>query len=111
MNLGIFRKYKSWLISAGITVAISLWLLSGQFAGGDDETETTQDVTAQTDVRTSVRVRSINDALETAAAGGDVERFRSLMERAASQNEDVVLTDRTIQWALDAGLGDLINGE
>lgn len=37
MNSGNNVRQKSWLISAGIVVAITLWLASGQFsAEGDD---------------------------------------------------------------------------
>ena len=59
MNLGNFAAYKSWLISAGIAVAISLWLFSGSL---DDE-ETTQSAAkpapTQEELRTSVRVRTL----------------------------------------------------
>ena len=35
MNLGFFEHHKSWLVSAGIAVAIALWLASGQIGGHD----------------------------------------------------------------------------
>lgn len=58
MNLGKLESYKSWLISAGIAVAIGAWLLSGQTGSND---ESGNSVTASVDpgeIRTSVRVRS-----------------------------------------------------
>lgn len=58
MNLGNFQSYKSWLISAGIAVAIGVWLLSGQVPG-EDNAGTEVATSSSTEVlRTSVRVRS-----------------------------------------------------
>ncbi len=39
MNTGKFGKYKSWLTSAGIALAIAVWLMSGQVTenGGTDQ--------------------------------------------------------------------------
>lgn len=55
MNLS---KYKSWLTSAGIAVAIAAWLASGSLSREEnsDPAATSEPVAA--DVRTSVRVRS-----------------------------------------------------
>jgi len=58
MNLGTFKQYKSWLTSAGIAAAITLWLLSGKI-GGNGDAETIVDESADTvETRTSVRVRT-----------------------------------------------------
>ena len=59
MNLGEFRRHKSWLLSAGIAVVVGLWLLSGQF--GDDEVQvgpTASGTSVQQPTRSSVRVRT-----------------------------------------------------
>lgn len=56
MNLGKLEKFKSWLISAGIAVAIAAWLLSGQIVANDDATEATI-LTGEETGKTSVRVR------------------------------------------------------
>ena len=58
MNTAFFKKYKSWLTSAGIAVVIALWLLTGQ--GGENETAeiASTDAAADEAVRTSVRVRA-----------------------------------------------------
>lgn len=60
MELGNIKTNKSWLLSAGIAVAIALWLLSGQF--GDDEAEATASpvIAGNTDTssRSAVRVRT-----------------------------------------------------
>jgi len=59
MNLGKFEAYKSWLVSAGIAIAISLWLFSGTL-GESDDTVTADSAPAEKENRlTSVRVRSL----------------------------------------------------
>lgn len=59
MQLGIFEKHRSWLISAGMAAAIVLWLLSGYFTN-DDEPLAGSDTSsaAPSDERTAVRVRT-----------------------------------------------------
>ena len=59
MNLGNLQKYRSWLLSAGITVFVGLWLLSGQF--DSDEAEVvpiTGGMSVNQPARSSVRVRT-----------------------------------------------------
>jgi multidrug efflux system membrane fusion protein len=58
MNLGTIGKYKSWLTSAGIAIAIAIWLASGNMASDDATTEVTADTAPQASTRTSVRVRT-----------------------------------------------------
>ena len=59
MNLGKLEKYKSWLISAGIAVGISIWLLSGSLEREmATETVTSTDSSQAEAMLTSVRVRS-----------------------------------------------------
>ncbi len=53
-NLG---RYKSWITSAGITLAIALWLASGNIGGGTKSYESDQDAETQVAPRASVRVR------------------------------------------------------
>jgi multidrug efflux system membrane fusion protein len=53
-NLG---RYKSWITSAGITLAIALWLASGHIGGGTKSYEADQDAEARSTPHTSVRVR------------------------------------------------------
>jgi len=72
MNLGKFETYKSWLVSAGIAIAISLWLFSGTL-GENDETNTTVTTAAEQDeLLTSVRVRSLvaEEVTRTIAVNG-----------------------------------------
>ena len=58
MNLAKFGKFKSWLTSAGIAVAIALWLASGQLFSGNDEAGIADDLATADAVRTSVRIRN-----------------------------------------------------
>jgi multidrug efflux system membrane fusion protein len=58
MNLGTIGKYKSWLTSAGIAIAIAFWLASGNIASDDQTTDVTADAAQPSSTRTSVRVRS-----------------------------------------------------
>lgn len=56
----IFEKlsrYKSWITSAGITVAIALWLASGHIGGGTKSYQADRVAEPQSVPRTSVRVR------------------------------------------------------
>ena len=55
MNLS---KYKSWLTSAAIAVAIAAWLASGSLSNEDSTVPVTDNETVAEEVRTSVRVRS-----------------------------------------------------
>lgn len=59
MELGIFQKHRSWLISASIAVVVGLWLLSGQFGNDDVETGTAAGVASLSrPTQSSVRVRT-----------------------------------------------------
>jgi len=59
MELGKFQKHRSWLISAGITIVVVLWLLSGQLDGAETPADLSVN-TASIDkhTRSSVRVRT-----------------------------------------------------
>ena len=58
MNFGKISKHKSWLTSAGIAIAITAWILTGQ-VGGDDDTDTVAaNQETEANIRTSVRVRT-----------------------------------------------------
>lgn len=57
MQLGNLTKYKSWLTSAAIAIAITLWLASGRI-GGENAPQTDQvEPVVQEQSRASVRVR------------------------------------------------------
>ena len=58
MNSGNNVRQKSWLISAGIVVAITLWLASGQFSAEGDESIAEDTATEVTAAKNAVRVRT-----------------------------------------------------
>ena len=58
MNSGNNLRQKSWLVSAGIVVAITLWLASGQFSAEGDDAIADNIVTAVTTAKNAVRVRT-----------------------------------------------------
>ena len=59
MKVGKFKRFNSWLISAGMVVAVSLWLISGQF-GDEAEIATSSVVTdaGRSTSKNAVRVRT-----------------------------------------------------
>ncbi len=58
MNLGNLKRFKSWLISAGITLGIGLWLISGSIFGDEEDTSAAATAATPSEVLASVRVRS-----------------------------------------------------
>ena len=58
MNSGNNVRQKSWLISAGIVVAITLWLASGQFSAEGDDAIVEDATTGVTTAKNAVRVRT-----------------------------------------------------
>ena len=71
MELGNLNRYKSWIISASIVVAISLWLVSGQVGGdtGDDVAPVAPTVAAQKNA-VRVRTQSAEEVMRTIVVNG-----------------------------------------
>jgi len=57
VELNKLRRYKSWITSAGITIAIALWLASGHMGGGTKSYGSEQESQVTTAPFASVRVR------------------------------------------------------
>ena len=57
VELNKLRRYKSWITSAGITIAIALWLASGHMGGGTKSYGSEQDSRVTAAPFASVRVR------------------------------------------------------
>ena len=57
VELNKLRRYKSWITSAGITIAIALWLASGHMGGGTKSYGSEQNSQVTTAPFASVRVR------------------------------------------------------
>ena len=79
MNLGKVKNFRSWLISAGIAVLVTVWLASGQI--GDDTPEvgpasviTTAAPSQQSSVR--VRTQSAEEILRTIVVNGETAPAR-----------------------------------
>ncbi len=72
MELGKLRRHKSWLISAGIVAAISLWLASGLIGGGDASEATVDAAATTTAAKNAVRVRtqSAEEVMRTIVVNG-----------------------------------------
>lgn len=71
MELGNTSRFKSWFVSGGIVVVVSVWLLSGQL-GGDEETEQSgeEPVVAATKNAVRVRTQSAEEVMRTIVVNG-----------------------------------------
>lgn len=98
MNLGKFEAYKSWLVSAGIAVAISLWLFSGTLGESDDKATAESASTEQESPLTSVRVRSLvaEEVTRTIAVNGKTAPARIVELNAETDG-------RVIEIGIDRG--------
>ena len=81
MQVGIINRFKSWLISAGMVVAVSLWLISGQF-GDTTEVATSSVITdaGRNASKNAVRVRtqSAEKVMRTITVNGKTAPARSV---------------------------------
>jgi multidrug efflux system membrane fusion protein len=71
MQQGNINRYKSWLVSAGIVVAVTLWIASGSF-GGTEDADTASDPGVSAPVKNAVRVRtqSAEEVMRTIVVNG-----------------------------------------
>ncbi len=81
MAVGNIDRYKSWLISAGMVVAVTLWLVSGQF--GDTTDVTTPSVITDAGRNASknavrVRTQSAEKVMRTITVNGKTAPARSV---------------------------------
>ncbi len=58
MEMGKFTRHRSWFVSGGIVLAISLWLASGQLAGDDEGGPDDAPAGEATSPKNAVRVRT-----------------------------------------------------
>ena len=71
MQQGNINRYKSWFVSAGIVVAVTLWIASGSFGNTEDEDTTINPgviATAKNAVR--VRTQSAEEVMRTIVVNG-----------------------------------------
>lgn len=79
MDLGKLKKFRSWMISAGIAGLVTLWLASGQFGNKSPEEASTRVVTtAPPAQQSSVRVRtqSAEEIMRTIVVNGETAPAR-----------------------------------
>jgi multidrug efflux system membrane fusion protein len=79
MDLGKLKKFRSWLISAGIAVLITLWLASGQFGDEAPEAASTRVVTTAAPAQQSsvrVRTQSAEEIVRTIVVNGQTAPAR-----------------------------------
>jgi len=71
MQQGTIKRYKSWFVSAGIVVAVTLWVMSGSLGNSEDEAITT-DVVVAGPAKNAVRVRtqSAEEVMRTIVING-----------------------------------------
>lgn len=72
MQFENINRYKSWLISAGIVVLVSIWLLSGQIGANEKGEQLTTANQNAADARSAVRVRtqSAEEVMRTITVNG-----------------------------------------
>jgi multidrug efflux system membrane fusion protein len=85
MQPGFLKRHKSWLLSATIVVAVSLWVVSGQFGASDaDSVDTLQPAADARVPKDAVRVRtqSAEEIMRTIVVNGETAPAR-VVELAA----------------------------
>lgn len=72
MALGNIDRFRSWFVSAGVVVVVSIWLLSGQFGGKEETAQATAESVTTPSVRNAVRVRtqSAEEVMRTIVVNG-----------------------------------------
>ncbi len=79
MDLGKLKKFRSWLISAGIAVLITLWLASGQLGNETPEAATSSVIASVAPIRQSsvrVRTQSAEEIMRTIIVNGQTAPAR-----------------------------------
>lgn len=71
MQQGTIKRYKSWFVSAGIVVAVTLWVMSGSLGNSEDDAVTI-DVATIAPAKNAVRVRtqSAEEVMRTIVVNG-----------------------------------------
>jgi multidrug efflux system membrane fusion protein len=105
METGKLSRHRSWIISGGIIVAISLWLASGQLAG-DEATSpvVVADETAASIPKNAVRVRmsTAEEVMRTITVNGKTAPAR-IVHLAAETDGRVVFTGAERGASLERG--------
>ena len=80
MNLDKFKRYKSWLMSAGIVVVVAVWLASGQLRddAGNEARAGAGAATSMPKNAVRVRTQSAEEVMRTIVVNGRTEPARSV---------------------------------
>ena len=104
MQFENLKRYKSWLISAAITTAIALWLISGQIGNQNNDPDDAQVAKQETEARPSVRVRrqTAEEVTRTIAVNGRTAPAR-VVDINAETDGRIVAVGRERGDRLDRG--------
>lgn len=104
MQFEKLKPYKSWLVSAAITSAIALWLISGTIEGDTSIQDVTQVESQQGEIRPNVRVRrqTAEEVTRTIAVNGRTAPAR-IVDINAETDGRVVTVGRQRGDRLDHG--------
>jgi len=80
MQQGNINRYKSWFVSAGIIVVVTLWIASGSFGGADDSEVASDPATTSAAAKNAVRVRtqSAQQVMRTIVVNGKTAPARTV---------------------------------
>jgi multidrug efflux system membrane fusion protein len=72
MAPGNISRFRSWFVSGGIIVVVTIWLLSGQFGGGQEHEQASDEAVTTAVSRNAVRVRtqSAEEVMRTIVVNG-----------------------------------------
>jgi multidrug efflux system membrane fusion protein len=104
MQFENLKRYKSWLISAAITTAIALWLISGQVGNENSDPDNAQVAKQETEARPGVRVRrqTAEEVTRTIAVNGRTAPAR-VVDINAETDGRIVAVGRERGDRLDRG--------
>ncbi|RLA33866.1 MAG: efflux RND transporter periplasmic adaptor subunit [Gammaproteobacteria bacterium] len=104
MQFENLKRYKSWLISAAITTAIGLWLISGQIGNENSDPDNAQVAKQETEARPGVRVRrqTAEEVTRTIAVNGRTAPAR-VVDINAETDGRIVAVGRERGDRLDRG--------
>jgi multidrug efflux system membrane fusion protein len=93
MNLGKFEKFRSWLISAAIAVAIAAWLLTGRMGSESSSLPAEPGQAAGQAALTSVRVRTqaAREVMRTIVVNGKTAPARTVELNAETEGRVVAV--------------------
>jgi len=78
MQQGNINRYKSWFVSAGIVIAVTLWIASGSFGNTEDEdTAINPGVAATAKNAVRVRTQSAEEVMRTIVVNGKTAPART----------------------------------